>query len=130
MRTLTVAVILLLVMVGINLGHEAMAQDDGHRTVAEKTEKKDTETPAFKDFQSRLTATGSVFGPFNIMVSPSHKGEHGFRYIDVPYIQFIGNSVIMFPSGKRDRFGNPWYIYASNFTLECHPRTNPAERRK
>ncbi|MHA2065853.1 MAG: hypothetical protein ACXABY_15890, partial [Candidatus Thorarchaeota archaeon] len=114
-----------LVTILIPAGKEVMAQDGG--TYAEKQVE---QSPAYKDFQSRLTQSGAVYGPFNITVFPHSKGESGFRYLDVPYFQFIGNSIIMFPSGKKDRFGNEWYIYSSTFTLECHPRINPRERRR
>ena len=81
--------VLMLLLIGVGqYGPDATAQDGGSRTVAEKAQAK---TPALLDFESRVTKHGAVFGPFNITIAPTNKGANGFRFIDVPYIQFIGN---------------------------------------
>ncbi len=105
-------------------GGDATAQDTYAEPVAEKVKS----SPALKDFESRLTRKGAVMGPFNIVVAPTDKGSNGIKYTKVPYFQFIGNSIIAFPVGKPDRFGNQEYIYASSFTVQVLRRVNPAER--
>ena len=130
-RTIAVAIIGL-VIIGIACGSFDMLTSDAQAqdTLAEPVAEKSQDSPALKDFKSRLGTNGVAVGPFDIVVSPTDKGANGIKYTKVPYIQFLYSTMIAFPVGKRDRWGNQDYLYVTNYTVLAHKRTNPAERTK
>jgi hypothetical protein len=105
---------------GITAGTDSMASAQDTKAQAQPKKKAAPKVNGvIEDFRKRYNGqTGTLKGPFDIVVSPTDKGNTGHKYSNVPYVQLMWGNVIAFPAGEKDHKGTGTIVYASNYTIE------------